>query len=230
MRRRITITSPQSVPEEVAFDSWLPGQGLLQESIALAGIIFVAGEIIVLGVAYLAVPLADAVLFTLAAAPVMAALAALIALALAVYRVLRFERRERRHIALLDARVEEAWRWLEPPVAEETAGSGRVARDDLRYWDRLAYEVLRRYYTVLDRTGDPARAVQAISRRACVGDGLCTQGDWNELNRLLQARGIRGKRRLRPTTFEEAWRMWQEGERKKGGWYVREDGVWVPKE
>lgn len=132
-------------------------------------------------------------------------------------------------MALLDAQVEEVWRRLEPP-GEEAGRPGRVARDDLRYWDRLAYEVLRRYYAVLQRTGDPAQAVQAISRRACVRAGLCTQTDWNELNRLFQARGIRGKRRLLPPTFEEAWRLWLEGGERSSGWYVREDGTWVPKE
>ena len=226
MTRRIMVMPPQTSGEEV-FDSWLPGRGLLQESIALAGIVFVAGEIMLLGAAYLVLPLTDAVLVALAAAPVVAAFAALVALVLALYRVLRFERRERRYMWFLDHQLR---RMVEGEEPMDTTSSLKAGRYDEKYWDRLAYEVLRRYYTVLERTGDPAQAVQAISRRACVQDGLCTQADWNELNRLLKARGIRGKRFLRPKTFDEAWAIWQERSAQVNGWYVRQDGTWVPKE
>jgi len=230
--RRVIVMPSQADSEERAFDSWLPGEGLLQESLALAGIVFIALEVVLFAVAYLVQPLSEAVVTTLGAAPLVAALAAVIALVLAVYRVLRYERRERRHMALLDAQVEEAWRRLPPEEEQDTPLRHPIAvqPSDIHYWDGLAYEVLRRYYTVLSRTGDPNRAVTAISRRVIVKEGLCSQPDWNELNRLLQERGIRGKRYLIPKTFEEAWRLWRARSAQVSGWYVREDGVWVPKE
>lgn len=229
MTRRITVMPPQN-PDEPVFDSWLPGRGLLQESIALAGIVFAASEMIVLGVAYLAMPLVDAALFTLAVAPVTAALAALIALALAVYRVLRFERRERRYLALLDAQVEEVWRRLEEEEPAFRMAADENVRDD-RYWDRLAYEIISRYYDTLARTGNRKAAAQAISRDACVRAGLCNQKEWNIVNQLLIKRGIRDgrKRYLRPRTRDEAWRLWKEKASARHGWKV--DGVyWIPKE
>ena len=230
MNRRIVVMPPQAEAEQKPFDSWLPGQGLLEESLALAGIIFAAGEVLIFGLTYVVLPLNEAAMTTVALMPLVAALAAFVALALAVYRVLRYERRERRHLAMMDLQVEHLRRQVEDTGERLTGTRFAEHESGTRYWDQLAYEMLKRYYSVLQRTGDPNQAVHAISRRVCVKDGVCTQTDWNELNRLLQTRGIRGKRFLIPKTFEEAWQLWQEHSLQVSGWYVRDDGVWVPKE
>lgn len=231
MTRRITVIPPQATEERPPFDSWLPGQGLLQETVVLAVMVFVAGELVLLGAAYLVMPLADAALFTLGAAPLVAALAALVALALAAYRVLRFERRERRHMALLDAQVEAVWRQLQEEVAQVRPQVKGGVRDD-RHWNRLAYEILRRYYDTLARTGSREAAGRAISREACVEAGLCNQKEWNVVNQLLIKRGIRAgrKRYLQPPTFEAAWRTWQEKGAHASGWIIDPQGDWIPKE
>lgn len=230
MTRRVIVIPSQATEERPAFDSWLPGRGLLQESVALAGIVFVAGEMLLLGITYLVMPLADAALATLAAAPVVAALAALVALVLALYRVLRFERRERRHMALLDAQVEAAWRELQEAMPAARVPTGGI-RDD-RYWDRLAYEILRRYYATLARTRSREAAARAISRDVCVQAGLCNQKEWNVVNQLLVKRGIRAgrKRYLRPRTFDEAWRIWQEKSAGVHRWIFDEQGDMIPQE
>ncbi len=229
MGRRIVMTPPAPDAEKHIFDSpYLPGQGLLQESLYLALIVFGAGMLLLFVPLYLTMPLLEAVLVTVEAVPLVAALSALVALIMAVYRALRYERRERRYMRMMDYQLEQMRREFE--TRETYVSAAEKQEVDSRRWDRLAYEVLKRYYSVLQRTGDPNQAVHAISRRVCVSEGLCTQADWNELNRLLQTRGIRGKRFLIPKTFEEAWQLWQEHNLQVSGWYVRDDGVWVPKE
>ena len=226
MGRRIVVT-PMETAGEPRFDSWLPGEGLLEESLALAAIVFVLGEIVVLGVSYLFMSLADAAVTTVSAAPIVAALAAMLALFLAFYRVLRFERRERRYMQFLDYQ-------LDALMAEEDDEPVEAAPNvrDTKYWDRLAFTLMRRYYDTLNRTRSREAAARAISRDACVKAGLCNQKEWNVVNRLFVARGLRRgrKRGLTPRTFDEAWRLWQAKSAEVSGWYVDEHGDWIPKE
>ena len=234
MGRRIVVMPPQAEVEQKSFDSWLPGQGLLEESLALAGIIFVAGEVLIFGVAYVALPLGEAAMTTVALMPLVAALAAFVALALAVYRVLRYERRERRHLAMMDLQVEHLRRQVFPNGGNTTGPEPPVAHDvvsDGRRWSQIAYEMLRRYYDTLARTGSREAAARAMSRDVMVRAGVCHQKEWNIVNRLLIKRGIRHgrKRVLRPRTFEEAWAIWQQTHAHPPGWYVTDDGMWVPK-
>ena len=238
MSRRITVMTPDmSDVEERPFDSWLPGQGLLQESIALALIIMVAGEVIIFGLAYPLLPPVEVLSLTLDLFPLVAALAALIALVLAVYRVLRYERREKRHLEMMDLQVEHLRRQVYPdgdegvpPVAGQPATHDVVS--DGRRWNRIAYEMLRRYYGTLRRTGSREAAARAMSRDVMVQAGVCTQREWNIVNQLLIRRGIRHgrKRFLRAATFDEAWGIWRRAQANPPGWYVTDDGYWVPKE
>ncbi len=231
MGRRIVMTPPAPDAEKHIFDSpYLPGQGLLQESLYLALIVFGAGMLLLFVPLYLTMPLLEAVLVTVEAVPLVAALSALVALIMAVYRALRYERRERRYMRMMDYQLEQMRREFEDrDTYVDMAGGQEV---DSRRWDRLAYDLLRRYYDTLARTGSREAAARAMSRDACVREGICTQKEWNIVNSLLVGRGLRdGRRRvLIPRTFDEAWRIWQEKSALVSGWYVDDDGMWIPKE
>ena len=204
-----------------------PGWMLLSESGAVARALFFALVLLGGGVAKILLPWKKALLLTLTlTVPASLVVAVLVWLGLVAYRTLWFERRERRYMQFLDFQLEALMGEEEGPV--ETVSNGR----DTRYWDKLAFTLLRRYYETLNRTGSREAAARAISRDACVKAGLCNQKEWNVVNRLLVARGLRRgrKRGLTPRTFDEAWRLWQEKGGEVSGWYIDEEGDWIPKE
>ena len=204
------------------------GWMLLSESAQVARALFLALVLLGGGAAKIFLPWKEAGLLTLTLiAPAALVAAVLVWLGLVTYRALWFERRERRYMRFLDHQ-------LDALMGEEDEGDVEVVLNvrDTRYWDRLAFTLLRRYYDTLNRTRSREAAARAISRDACVKAGLCNQKEWNVVNRLLVARGLRRgrKRGLIPRTFDEAWRIWQQKSAEVSGWYIDEDGDWIPKE
>ncbi len=228
MRRRYVIVP--DVPDEM--DSPLiPGHGLLQETVATAVIVFCGLVLAELGFGISFMSLGKAVGFAIKLLGLDLGVAALFAVVLAVYRTLRHEREERLRLEEIYRRWErEDWEWEKLTAVEEEdveRAQAELAEADVDY---IARQILKRYYATLEATGDPAKAVSAISRRACVKAGICNQPQWNLVNHLLQVRGIRDGRYLKPRTFAEAWGMWVEGRAKTRRWGVNSRGEWVPLE
>ncbi len=206
-----------------------PGWVLLAESSAVARAFFIA--VIVLGavLAKLFLPWQKTALLTLTfIVPSALALATLLWLTLVLYRALWFERRERRYMLWLDYHLD---RLIAEQDTEEPQRAVTNVRDT-RYWDQLAFVILQRYYYTLTQTGSREAAARAISRDVCVSAGLCNQKEWNVVNRLLVARGLRRgrKRGLTPHSLDEAWRIWQQKSAEVSGWYIDEHGDWIPRE
>ena len=225
MRRRYLVVPP--VKEE--FDSpFIPGHGLLQETVATAVIVFCGLALAELGFGTTLMPVARALGLTVRLLGLDLGIAAIFAVALAVYRTFRHEREEKiRREEILRQWEREDWEWEKlTRVEEEDAerAQAELAEADIDY---IARQLLKRYYATLEATGDPAKAVTAISRRACVKVGICNQPQWNLVNHLLQTRGIRDGRYLKPQSFAEAWGLWVEGRAKTRRWGVNSRGEWV---
>ncbi len=205
-----------------------PGRMLLAESGAVARALFIALTLLGAAAAKVVLPWKEVGLLTLTLiAPAALVVAVLVWLGMVLYRALWFERRERRYMQFLDVQ-------LDALMEEEDEGDAEVVPNvrDTKYWDRLAFTLLQRYYETLNRTRSREAAARAISREACVREGICNQKEWNVVNRLLVARGLRRgrKRGLIPRTFEEAWRIWQEKSAQTNRWYIDDHGDWIPRE
>jgi len=204
------------------FDSpIIPGKTLLQETLFLGGLFFLAQETLIWATSYM---FTDGLLGALSTAiefvPLALSVSTVTTTAIAVWRVFRFERQERRRLQEWDARIRalqlenerlrrelDAMRYAVSPEKVESETEGIV--QSTAWWKELGVKMLERYYFVLRSQGEEA-AIRAISRREMTAAGLCTQHQWNVVNRLLVASGIRksGRDGMMPATYNEAVGLW----------------------
>ena len=66
------------------------------------------------------------------------------------------------------------------------------------------------------------------TREAMTEAGVCSQEEWNLVNRLVKAVGLRHKKSWLQTFFAEAWAVWREEVRVEEGyvWVLRDSGEW----
>ena len=77
--------------------------------------------------------------------------------------------------------------------------------------DLVATQLLARFY--IDHL--------PITRDECVKAGACNQPDWNTVNQLMKARGVKAKNKMRDDlTFETAWALWRAGKKRNQSWAV----------
>ena len=207
MRRRYVIVPDVPEMPKADFDSpYIPGSGLIQETVAVAVIVWIGLCATALGVGLLFAPLDKMLSLAPKVLGFNLAVASIFAVALAVYRTLRHEREER----LIREEIFRRWEREDALFApdEEREEGEELSRARLDY---VALTLLKRYYHVLRRTGSLSDAAHAISRERMEKEGI-KQAEWNIVNRLFQEWGIRdGRRRyLKPQSFEEAWQIWLE--------------------
>lgn len=84
-------------------------------------------------------------------------------------------------------------------------------RADFSFVPTLAFEILQRHFAGLPTTRD-----------ACVQDGICDQEQWNTVNAVFIAAGMKRKNTLAPgQDLAEAWQNWRDTVQ------VRRDQVWI---
>jgi len=207
----------------------IPGKTLFQEAIFLGGMILVTIEAMIMAGAYVVeAQVLDAFVVAAHAFPVTFAVSTLATTTIAGWRVFRHERIERRKLRRLDAELNALAlenerlrrelaamaRTLAEMVPDDQGGGADVVGtagvvQAPSWWRDLGIKFLQRYYNALQNGGEEM-AIKAISRRQMVADNICTQHQWNIVNRLLVASGIRrnGREGMVPATYSEAVGLW----------------------
>ena len=144
-------------------------------------------------------------------------LSAVCAFGLGVYRMLRFERLERRDKTVWDLEYRRTkWEFDQARGVADEAGATTMSQAQI---DAAVHQILSRYYTGKE-----------WNREALEKAGVMTAEVWNEANAMLKKRRIRKgrKRELEPETFAEAWGIYCEAKLRANQYKMngRHDSDW----